>query len=135
MKSCPNQSFLAVISIWSSKLKMILYLWFSKVFHFFKRKVLLLGFFFFHIRVSKIVLKVVNWSPRHFISAGLRHVCFLGYGCMWAFTHKNKNKTKKILLVHCREFYNSHAFLCDRENADKVTALITYGISHLDFDM
>lgn len=44
-------------------------------------------------------------------------------------------KIKKLLLAHCREFYHSHAFLCDRENADKVTALITYGISHLDFDM
>ncbi|KAJ7374669.1 zinc ion binding [Desmophyllum pertusum] len=34
-----------------------------------------------------------------------------------------------------REFYYSHAFLCDRENAVKVKDLITYGISHLDFDI
>ncbi len=40
-----------------------------------------------------------------------------------------------ILFVHCREFYHSHAFLCDREKAEKVKDLITYGISHLDFDM
>lgn len=37
--------------------------------------------------------------------------------------------------LHCREFYHSHAFFCDQEKAEKVRDLITYGISHLDFDM
>ena len=35
----------------------------------------------------------------------------------------------------CREFYHPHAFLCDKEKAEKTEKLIAYGISHLDFDM
>ena len=35
----------------------------------------------------------------------------------------------------CREFYNPHSFLCDKEKAEKTEKLIAYGISHLDFDM
>lgn len=34
-----------------------------------------------------------------------------------------------------REFYHPHAFLCDREKAERTKNLITYGISHLDFDI
>lgn len=34
-----------------------------------------------------------------------------------------------------REFYHPHAFLCDAEKAERTITLITYGISHLDFDI
>lgn len=34
-----------------------------------------------------------------------------------------------------REFYQPHAFLCNKEKAERTINLITYGISHLDFDI
>ena len=60
----------------------------------------------------------------------------MGHQLLLVFERAIKVSLYNNDFVACyREFYHPHAFLCDKEKAEKTEKLIAYGISHLDFDM